>query len=124
MDIANVYRPMVFGCQADEKLPDVARRMTEKNVGALAVLDDGQITGLITERDIVRALATAEDPASVRAGEYASTYMRVAALHEDTHEVARRMLDYGIRHMPVDEGGRVVGMVSMRDLLAVEAWMS
>jgi CBS domain-containing protein len=123
MEIANAYRPMVFGCHADETLPEVARRMMDKHVGALAVLDNGRITGLITERDIVRALATTDDPAKVRAGEYATTHIQTASLHEDTREVARRMLDHGIRHMPVGEDDRLIGMVSMRDLLALEAWL-
>ncbi|SEM86866.1 cyclic nucleotide-binding/CBS domain-containing protein [Nonomuraea pusilla] len=122
MQIANVYRPMVFGCQAGDALPEVARRMTEKNVGALAVLEGDRVAGVITERDVVTALATSEDPLSLTAGTCASTDMKVAGLDEDTREVARRMLDHGIRHMPVDEAGRLVGMVSMRDLLAVETW--
>jgi CBS domain-containing protein len=124
MHIGNVYRPMVFGCQADERLPEVARRMVEKNVGALAVLDGDRVTGVITERDIVAAIATSDDPASMNASACASTEIQTTNLDEDTREVARRMLDAGIRHMPVGKEGRLVGMVSMRDLLALETWMT
>ncbi|GAA2437671.1 CBS domain-containing protein [Actinomadura vinacea] len=122
MLISNVYRPMVFGCQADDRLPEVARRMVEKEVGALAVLDGEKVGGIITERDLVEALAAAADPASQEAAAYTSTQIRTAALHEDSGEVARRMLEAGIRHLPVDDRGRLVGMVSMRDLLALETW--
>nr|BFE38371.1 CBS domain-containing protein [Actinomadura rugatobispora] len=122
MLISNVYRPMVFGCQAGERLPEVARRMVEKKVGALAVLDGERVGGLITERDLVEALAASADPASVEASAYASTQIRTAALDEDSREVARRMLEVGVRHLPVDDHGRLVGMVSMRDLLALETW--
>ena len=120
MRIANVYRPLVFGCPASEKLPGVARLMTEKNIGALAVLDEDRVTGVITERDLVTALATSADPGEMSAGTCASSDIKTATLDEDTREVARRMLDYGIRHIPVDQDGRLIGMVSMRDLLAVE----
>ncbi|GIH70713.1 CBS domain-containing protein [Sphaerimonospora thailandensis] len=124
MRISNVYRPMIFGCQADERLPQVARRMTERNVGALAVLEGEQVTGVITERDLAEAMATCRDPVTVTAAAFASTELRTARLDEDTRDVARRMLEAGVRHMPVDEDGRLVGMVSMRDLLAVETWAS
>ncbi|QKW40662.1 CBS domain-containing protein [Actinomadura sp. NAK00032] len=122
MLISNVYRPMVFGCRADERLVDVARWMRDNEIGALAVLDGEQVLGIITERDLVEALASSAEPASQPAAAYASTQIQTAGLEEDAREVARRMLDAGVRHLPVADHGRVVGMVSMRDLLALEAW--
>ncbi|MFF4235304.1 cyclic nucleotide-binding/CBS domain-containing protein [Actinomadura geliboluensis] len=122
MQISNVYRPMVFGCPADERLVDVARWMRDNEIGALAVLDGEQVLGIITERDLVEALATSPEPASQLAAAYASKQIQTAGLEEDAREVARRMLDAGVRHLPVQDQGRVVGMVSMRDLLALETW--
>lgn len=124
MRISNVYRPMVFGCRADEPLGEVARWMKDNEIGALAVVDGDQVLGIITERDLVGALATSSEPASQPAAAYASTQIKTAGLQEDVHEVARRMLDAGIRHLPVQDQGRVVGMVSMRDLLALETWIT
>jgi CBS domain-containing protein len=121
MLISNVYRPGVLGCQAEDRLDQVARKMMEDDVGALAVLDGERVVGIITERDLVGALALTADPAS-RATAYASTRLKTAALDEDSREVARRMLEEGIRHLPVADRGRLVGMVSMRDLLALETW--
>lgn len=122
MRIGNVYRPTIIGCRADEQLSVVAHRMVEKEIGALAVLDGERVTGIITERDLVRALATSADPVSMKAMACASTRVQTAGLDEDSREVARRMLDAGIRHLPVEDGGQMVGMVSTRDLLALEAW--
>ncbi|WP_433424891.1 CBS domain-containing protein [Microtetraspora malaysiensis] len=124
MRIGNVYRPMIFGCRADERLPEVARQMVDKKVGALAVLDGDEVAGIITERDLVAAMATFTDPSSVNAATCAKTEVKTAGLDEDSREVARRMLDAGIRHLPVEQDGRMVGMVSMRDLLALETWAS
>ncbi|MEV0665855.1 cyclic nucleotide-binding/CBS domain-containing protein [Actinomadura luteofluorescens] len=122
MRVSNVYRPTVFTCRADEPLADVARRMIEREVGALAVLDGERVAGIITERDLAGALASSPDPASQEAAGYASTRVETAALDEDARDVALRMLEAGIRHLPVDDHGRLVGMVSMRDLLALETW--
>jgi Predicted signal-transduction protein containing cAMP-binding and CBS domains len=124
MRIGNVYRPVIFGCRADERLCEVAARMVEKKVGSLAVLEGDQVTGIITERDLAAALAASADPTSVNAAAYASTEVKTAGLEEDSRDVARRMLEAGIRHLPVDREGRMVGMVSMRDLLALETWAS
>ena len=100
-----------------------AQWMRDNEIGALAVLDGEQVLGIITERDLVEALASSPEPASQPAVAYASTQIKTAGLEEDVREVARRMLDAGLRHLPVqDNKGRVVGMVSMRDLLAQEIW--
>jgi CBS domain-containing protein len=127
MRIGNVYRPAVFGCHADDRLPEVARRMVEKNVGALAVLDGDRVTGIITERDLVAALAEPtdpRDPAALTAAAYASTSLKTATPEEESRDVAQRMLEEGIRHLPVEKDGHMIGMVSMRDLLALETWAS
>ncbi|WP_116246870.1 cyclic nucleotide-binding/CBS domain-containing protein [Nocardiopsis sp. FIRDI 009] len=124
MLISNVYRPTILGCQVGDRLVDAAQRMVEENVGSLAVFDGDRVIGIITERDLVRALVTAFAPTSESAADHASTEIETAGLGEDSREVARRMLEAGIRHLPVVDEGRVVGMVSMRDLLTLETWAS
>jgi len=122
MRIGDVYRPVVFGCWSDECLRDVARRMVEREIGVLAVLDGNRVTGVISERDLVRALAESAEPGSAKAAEYASLDVETADVEEDSRAVADRMLEAGFRHMPVIQEGEMVGMVSMRDLLALETW--
>jgi len=124
MLIRNVYRTMLFGCRGDEPLTGVAQRMVDKDVGSLAVFDGEGLAGLITERDLVRALATSPAPGSETVAAHAVTRVRTASLDEDSLDVAQRMLEAGIRHLPVEDDGRPVGMVSMRDLLALEVWTS
>lgn len=122
MQISEVYRPQLLTCQAADPLATVAQKMAAEQVGALAVVEDTSVIGIISERDVTRAVADETDPRSVTALQYATTQLEVATLNDDTHRVAQRMLDVGVRHLPVVHDHELVGMVSMRDLLAVETW--
>jgi CBS domain-containing protein len=77
---------------------------------------------MISERDVVRAVAEHTDLTRAAAGSFASRHVQTASLSEDSAEVARRMLEAGVRHLPVVEDGAPIGMISMRDLLALETW--
>jgi CBS domain-containing protein len=125
MKLKDIYRPDAVTIDLDDDLAAAARRMELWQVGALAVVDEpGRLVGIFTERDLVRATArAAAHPASVRVSAHASFGPETADVEEDSRDVARRMLERGVRHLPVTAGDELVGMVSMRDLLAVEAWM-
>ncbi len=126
MKLKDIYRPDPVTIRLDDDLAAAARHMEQEQVGALAVLDEaGQLVGIITERDLVRATArAAAHPAGVQVSAHASFGPETADIEEDSRDVARRMLQLGVRHLPVTAGDdQLVGMVSMRDLLAVETWM-
>jgi CBS domain-containing protein len=119
--IRDVYRPAVVTCPGDEPLRTAARRMVEADTGVLVVVDGGTSTGLLTERDVVRAVAAGPDPGDAPAAQYATRSVITTDLDEDTETAARRMLAEGVRRLPVlGPDGDVVGIVSMRDLFAVE----
>jgi CBS domain-containing protein len=122
MRVSDVYRPLLLTCEASEPLPAVAEKLVAENVGVLAVVDGTRIAGIISERDITRAVAEHGDPAAHTAAEHASTELEVATLNDDTSQVASRMLEAGVRHLPVMDNNEMVGMVSIRDLLASEVW--
>ncbi len=122
MQVSNVYRPQLLTCKADDRLSAVAQKMVDEQVGALAVVDDGEIFGIISERDVTRAVANETDPRAVTASQYATTELEVATLNDDTYRIAQLMLEAGVRHLPVVHDHELIGMVSMRDLLAVETW--
>lgn len=123
MDIKNVYRPGVLVCDMNDRLQSVAQKMQAEHVGALAVTDGTRIVGVISERDIARAVAIEPDVAIAVASAYLTADVQTANLADDTREVARRMLAADIRHLPVVGDHAVIGMVSMRDLLAVELYV-
>ena len=122
MLISEVYRPQLVTCQAADRLPNVAQKMADEQVGALAVVEDARIVGIISERDVTRAVAEETDPRTATASQYATTQLEVALLDDDTYRIAQRMLEAGVRHLPVMHDHELVGMISMRDLLALEAW--
>ncbi len=122
MRISEVYRPQLLTCEASDPLPVVAQKMMAGNGGALAVVEGTRIAGIISERDVTRAVAEHGDPTAHTAAHYASTDLEVATLNDETSQVARRMLEAGVRHLPVMEDNEMIGMVSIRDLLAIETW--
>ncbi|MFD2081613.1 CBS domain-containing protein [Actinopolymorpha cephalotaxi] len=123
MRVEEVYRPEAFACEATDSLSEAASKMTSRHVGALAVVDGNRLVGILSERDVVRAVAEGVDLLRAGAGSHATLDVETAKLAEDTTDIARRMLDAGIRHLPVVRDHTVVGMISMRDALAVEAWL-
>ncbi|HEX6207279.1 MAG TPA: CBS domain-containing protein, partial [Actinomycetota bacterium] len=101
---------------------DAAGRMQYQEIGSLAVLEHGKLVGILTERDLARALADGVDPAETPVGAYMTEEPVTVTPEADAASVAATMLDLGVRHIPVMEGGQVIGMVSSRDLLSLEAW--
>ena len=122
MKIDAFYNPHVVFASLSDTISEAARRMHDHNVGGLPVTDDDVLVGMITERDLLRALAYGVDPKVTPVAEYVSLHVATATPDEDSSAVARRMLDAGIRHLPVTRAGNVVGIISLRDLLSLEAW--
>jgi CBS domain-containing protein len=125
MQVKDLCRAPVVTVDAGQSLASAARRMVLRGIGSLAVLDDGQLAGILTERDLARAVADDADMATTPVGYYASVAPPSATSDEDAQAAAGRMLGLGVRHLPVvDRGqrGQVVAMLSMRDLLVLVAW--
>jgi len=121
----DVYRPVVATCAPGDRLTDVAKTMVTTDSGFVAILDEGRLDGVITERDLVRALAREPDPGAATAADHATRGLVTAAPDDDLSAVARRMVDADVRHLPVvDEHGELLGVVSMRDVFAVETLLS
>ena len=118
MDVGSIYRPWVVAIEGDERLAAAAVRMQDEQVGSLVVLEHGRFAGILTERDLVRALAEGADPEVATVADYMTAAPAVVTSDATVREVAATMLELECRHLPVvDSGGAVLGMVSIRDLL-------
>ncbi|HEX8709343.1 MAG TPA: CBS domain-containing protein [Pyrinomonadaceae bacterium] len=101
---------------------EAATYMATRRVGGVCVLDqDNRLVGILTERDLLNSIVVPRrDPATIPIREVMSELQAVIETKDTPHEALERMELIGRRHLPVVEGGRWVGMLSMRDLLRVE----
>jgi CBS domain-containing protein len=97
---------------------EVAKRMVAKDVGAVLVFDEGAICGILTERDILRAVADGIDDATL-VRDRMTAHPETLDADDTTEHAAVLMIHGGFRHLPVVEQGEVVGVLSIRDLMRV-----
>ena len=115
--VKSIYRSRVVVADGDEPLADAATRMRENQVGALMVMDGERLAGILTERDLTRAIAEGAHPEAVPVADYMTGWPTVVSPDSDVREAVLAMLEQECRHLPVVEDDQVVGMVSIRDLL-------
>jgi CBS domain-containing protein len=102
------------------RLADVAREMRLEDSDSVAVMSDDQLVGIITERDLVRAIADGVNPKQATAQLVMTPGPATVSADEDVNVVAMKMMTLGIRHLPVvDVDGQPVGLLSARNLVAV-----
>jgi CBS domain-containing protein len=100
---------------------DVVDALAEAEIGALVVGDGDAVDAVVTERDVVHALAARRDPATTLAIDIGQTTLIWCDSTASVGEVALMMMEHYVRHILLEEDGRLVGVVSARDLLGVYA---
>ena len=103
---------------ADATLRDAAAAMAERGVGAVVVLEGDAIAAILTERDVMKAVAAGND-GSAPVADWMTRHPETIEPEDTTDHAASLMIHGGFRHLPVVLGGRVVGIVSIRDLMKV-----
>jgi CBS domain-containing protein len=103
---------------ADATLGDAAAAMASRGVGAVVVLEGEAIAAILTERDVMKAVAAGHD-GSAPVTEWMTRYPETIEPEDSTDHAASLMIHGGFRHLPVVAGGKVVGIVSIRDLMKV-----
>jgi CBS domain-containing protein len=111
-----------YSMKATASVMEAAEFMAQRKIGAVCVLDDmGRLMGVFSERDLLnRVVVPQRDPATMQLNEVTSPLRAVIRCDETPHQALERMERIGSRHLPVVDGERWVGMLSMRDLLRVE----
>jgi CBS domain-containing protein len=101
----------------DDTLQQAARLMREVDTGALIVVENGEVTGIVTDRDIVvRAIADGRDPSSTKVADVATTSTVTVTPDQSASDAAQLMRDNDIRRLVVVHDGRPAGIVSIGDL--------
>ncbi len=105
----------------DSTLLAVADELAGDQVGLVVLGSMNSVEGVISERDVVRGVADACDPTITPARDLASTKVVWCDASATVHEVAELMMEEYVRHVLLEEDGRLVGIVSARDLLGAYA---
>ena len=108
----------LYSVESTRTIVEAARYMMEHNVGAVPVLRDGSLTGIISERDIMnRVVAVGRTPGTTAVSEVMTPNPRAVAADESIEECLFIMREFGFRHLPIVDGKDLKGVVSLRDLL-------
>src|SRR5215212_9642291 len=122
MEVRSGMTSSVVSVAPGVTLHDAARSMAERNVGAAVVIDPEQPgPGIITERDVLQSVGRGEDPNRELVQDHLSAELTFAAPDWSLERAAEAMVKGGFRHLVVVDGGELVGVLSMRDI--VRCWV-
>jgi CBS domain-containing protein len=116
--VANHMTKDLLTLEAEATLGDAAKRMAERGVGAVVVLAGERLAGILTERDILRAVATGFEP-DARVADWMTRHPETIESEDTTDHAAALMIHGGFRHLPVVDAGEIKGILSIRDLMRV-----
>ncbi len=121
MQVKDIMSDRVISVSPEENLAVAARLLSRYNIGALPVCTkDGKLKGMVTDRDIVlRCVANEEDANSVKVSEIMTRRIVSIEASQSLHDATDLMAKKQIRRLPVEEKGKVVGMISIGDLAKV-----
>jgi len=118
MHVSEIMQTALVTSPPEASVLDVAQLLTRRRVGACLVMDGGALAGIFTERDLLHVVAAGDDVRDRRVADVMTRDVSMAPPDADVVWAAETMRDQGVRHLPVGEGGHVVGIVSIRDLYA------
>ena len=117
MQVGEIMHTDVKAANADDTFADVAKVMRLHGISSVVVLDGQKLTGIVTERDIVNLVAAGGDPHNVTVAlGMTRRDLETVSPKTDIAEAAEHMAERNIRHLPVVDKGKVVGIISIRDL--------
>ncbi|GAE24541.1 CBS domain protein [Halalkalibacter wakoensis JCM 9140] len=121
-NINEIMSKDVITIEANQSIQEAASMMKSHDIGSIPVTKNGELVGIITDRDITIRATASGDGTNVSCEECMSTNLTVASPSTDPHEAANMMAAHQIRRLPVVENGKVVGMVAIGDLATVNIY--
>jgi CBS domain-containing protein len=120
-DVLSDKGRIVHTCSPEDTLADVVDLLVGHNIGSLVVMESDEMVGIVTERDILRACASTRGPLDfVRVGERMTRCPVVVSPNDEVSDVMCVMTERRIRHLPVVERGRLVGIISIGDTVKAQ----
>lgn len=119
MELTRIAKRPAVSTHSRATVQEVCQALKDEGVGALAVIEDGHLVGIISERDIVvRVVAPGLNPKTTLASEIMTTQVRTVSEEITSRQALGLMHEGRFRHLPLlDRAGKVIGMLSVRDLL-------
>ena len=121
MQVADIMTSASVTESPEDSLRSAAETMWKQQTGSLLVMEGERLVGIITERDVMKAVARGRDLDTTPVREIMTRDVLTVEPQTSPHEAARQMAARWIRHLPVVDGGLVVGVVSQRDLVGIFA---
>jgi CBS domain-containing protein len=119
--LGDICKPTFIVAAPEDTLGEVAERMSAQNVGAVVVKDFGRLIGILTERDMLRAMAARVHTSDARVRQWMTEDPITAPPDMSFEEASQIMVDKGFRHLPVVDGETIMGIVSLRRIMAADA---
>ena len=116
--LEDVMSDKPFTVSADASMVEAAQGMAKGRLGSALIMQGSWLAGIITERDVLRAVASGEDLNATKVQDWMTSDPMTATPDMDTEEAAAVMFTNGFRHLPVTKGSEVVGVVSLREVLS------
>src|ERR1700685_3588650 len=108
----------IYSIEADKSVLEAARFMMEHNIGALPVMRNGELVGIVSERDIMnRVVAAGRMPGATKISEIMTANPKSISVEESVENSLFLMREFGFRHLPITDGKEWKGLLSLRDLL-------
>ncbi|HEX2057409.1 MAG TPA: CBS domain-containing protein [Actinomycetota bacterium] len=117
MKVSDIMTEATVSDAPDDTLAEASAKMWRQQTGSLLIMEEGRLTGIVTERDVLRTIGEGHDPKAVSLRDVMTADPVTVRQDLPLREAAQIMFDKWFRHLPVvDGGGNVVGIISLRDL--------
>lgn len=122
MRVSDIMTAAAVTDSPDDTLAEASSKMWQQQTGSLLVMENNQLIGIVTERDVLKHVAEAGEPKTVSLRDVMSTDVVTIPPETSLHDAAQIMFEHWFRHLPVvSSDGAVLGVISLRDLLTLVA---